>query len=276
VNFELTDDQKMLRDTAASFAKKSSPVERQRKMAKTELGYDAATWQQMGELGWLGVLFPESVGGYGGDMVDAALIIEQFAKTRVPEPYIASVVLGGMAVLRAGNAEQHARYLEPMCEGKTSLALAYAERQSRFNVADVATVAEKTGEGYKLSGEKVWVLNGHAADVVIVSARTSGDTRDTDGITLFAVDKGASGLSVQRVECMDGHKAAIVGLDGVEVGADAVLGDVDGAYPVLDEVMDLGASASRSAYSRRCSTRPWTCSSRPTCASRTRSRRASG
>jgi len=243
VNFELTDDQKMLRDTAASFAKKDSPVERKRKMAKTELGYDAKVWRQMGELGWLGVLFPESVGGYGGDMVDASLIIQQFARTLVPEPYLASVVLGGMAVLRSGSAEQQTRYLEPMCEGKTSLALAYAERQSRYDACDVETRAEASGSGFKLSGEKVWVLNGHAADTLIVSARTSGGARDADGITLFAVDKGAKGLSVRAVDCMDGNKAAMLTLDGVEVGADAVLGKVDGAAATLREVMDLGAVA---------------------------------
>jgi alkylation response protein AidB-like acyl-CoA dehydrogenase len=237
VNFDLTEDQKVLRDTAASFAKKSSPVDRKRDMAETDLGYETSVWRQMGELGWLGVLFPESVGGYGGTMVDAALIIEQFAKTLVPEPYLASVVLGGMTVLRAGNAEHHKRWLEPLCEGKTSLALAYAERHSRFDTADVRTTATKSGDGWKLAGEKVWVLNGHAADTIVVSAATDG------GVSLFAVDRDANGLAIQSVATMDGNRAAMVTLDGVEVGADRLLGEPGQGASVLDEVMDLGAAA---------------------------------
>ncbi len=237
MNFDLTEDQKMLRDTAASFAKKESPVTRKRAMMKTDLGFDKAVWRQMGELGWLGVLFPESVGGYGGDMVDASLIIEQFATTLVPEPYIPSIVLGGMAVLRAGNADQHSRLLEPLAEGKTTLALAYAEAQSRFDVGSVTTAADKVGSGYKLSGKKVWVLGGHAADALIVSARTG------EGVSLFAVDPKASGVTVTPVSTMDGQRAAMIELAGVEVGQDALLGAPGTGADVLADVMDLAAAA---------------------------------
>jgi len=237
VNFDLTEDQKMLRDTTRSFAKKESPIERKRKMIDTELGYEKSVWEQMGELGWLSVPFPESVGGFGGNLVDVALIVEQFASTLVPEPYIPSVVLGGMAVLRAGNASQQKRWLEPLCEGKTSLALAYAERQSRFDVTDVATKAEKTRGGYKLSGEKVWVLNGHAADTLVVSAATG------DGLALFAVDRTAAGLTVQAVKTMDGNRAAMLKLDGVAVDGDRLLGEPGNAGAILAEVMDLGSAA---------------------------------
>ena len=237
MNFDLTEDQKMLRDTTRSFAKKESPIERKRKMIDTELGYEKSVWEQMGELGWLSVPFPESVGGFGGNLVDVALIVEQFASTLVPEPYIPSVVLGGMAVLRAGNASQQKRWLEPLCEGKTSLALAYAERQSRFDVTDVATKAEKTRGGYKLSGEKVWVLNGHAADTLVVSAATG------DGLALFAVDRTAAGLTVQAVKTMDGNRAAMLKLDGVAVDGDRLLGEPGNAGAILAEVMDLGSAA---------------------------------
>lgn len=238
MNFDLTEDQQMLRDTARSFAKKESPIERKRKMSETDLGYDKAIWAQMGELGWLSVPFPESVGGFGGDMVDVALIVEQFAATLVPEPYVPSVVLGGMAVLRAGNASQQKQWLEPLCEGKTSLALAYAERHSRFDVTDVATRADENGSGYKISGEKVWVLNGHAADTIVVSAATG------DGLALFAVDRGAAGLTVQPVKTMDGNRAAMLKLDGVAVDGDRLLGEPGNAGAVLAEVMDLGSVAS--------------------------------
>jgi alkylation response protein AidB-like acyl-CoA dehydrogenase len=192
MDFELNEDQQMLAQTVADFTKKESPVERYRKMRDSDLGWDPKVWKHMGELGWLSVPFPESVGGYGGSFVECALILEQLGKSLVPEPYLASVVLGGLTILRAGNAEQHQKYLAPMIAGDTSLALAYAERDSRYDVERVATKAEKSGGGYVLSGEKVWVLNGHAADHLVVSAQAPG------GLSLFVVPKGAKGLTVRR------------------------------------------------------------------------------
>jgi len=243
MNFDLTEDQKMLRDTAASFAKKDSPVERFRKLRDDDVGYDVKVWRQMGELGWLGIPFPEDVGGFGGTMVDAALVLEQLSRTLVPEPYLASVILGGVAVLRAGSAEQHGRWLEPLVEGKTSLALAIAESASRFNNTSVATRAEKAGDDYRLSGEKVFALNGHVADTLVVSARTSGDTHDRDGVSLFAVDRTADGIETTPVTTMDGRRAAHFKFSGVSVGSDRLLGAEGGAAPVLDEITDAGCAA---------------------------------
>src|SRR6185295_18253733 len=117
---------------------------------------------QMGELGWLGVPFAESLGGIGGSFVDAGLIIEQLGTTLVPEPYVPSVMVAGLTLARYGSEEQKQKYLPPMIEGKTSLALAYVEQNSRYNVAHVETRAEKSGSDYKLTGKKVWVLNGQA------------------------------------------------------------------------------------------------------------------
>jgi alkylation response protein AidB-like acyl-CoA dehydrogenase len=237
MNFDLTDDQKMLVETAASFAKKESPVTRMRKLRDDELGYDKAVWRQMGELGWLGIVFPEDMGGFGGRFLDAALVIEQFGATLVPEPYVPSVVLGGMSILRAGNGEQAKRWLEPMMNGETTLALAYAERGNRYDVSSASTSATRDGDSWKLSGEKTFVLNGHAADHLVVSADTG------DGIGLFVVPRDAGGLTVQPIKTMDGQRAAMVRLDGVAVGADQLLGEVGAGAPVLEGVMDLGAAA---------------------------------
>lgn len=240
MDFELTDDQKMIQETAATFVKKDSPVERMRKLRDTELGYDRAVYEQMGELGWLGLPMPESVGGFGGTMVDAALLLEQFGTTLVPEPYLASVVLGGMAVVHGGSDEQQKELLGPMVEGKTSLALAWSERQSRYDVCDVETKADKAGDGYRLSGEKTWVLNGHAADHLIVSARTGGGPREREGVSLFAVPKDASGLTIQPVQTMDGGKAAFVKLDGAPA---TLLGEEGAAADALELVLDKAAAA---------------------------------
>ncbi len=239
MDFTLSDDQKMIQETAASFVKKESPVERMRKLRDDETGWDRAVWRQMGELGWLGLAMPETVGGFGGTMIDAALVLEQLGTTLVPEPYIASAVLGGMAVRHAGSASQQSELLGPMIEGQTCLALAWAERQGRYDAFDVQTKAEKSGSGYSLRGEKVWVLDGHAADHLIVSARSAGARRDREGVGLFVVPRGAKGLTTQSVRTMDGGRAAIVKLEGAE---GQLLGD-GGGIDALELALDKGAAA---------------------------------
>jgi len=243
MDFSLNDDQKMLCDTVASFTKKESPVDRVRKIRELDIGWDRNVWRQMGELGWLGVALPESVGGMGGSFLDAGLIVERLGTTLVPEPYVPSVVVAGLTLARHGTDEQRQNYLPPMIEGKTSLALAYVEKDSRYDVADVTTRAEKSGSEYKLSGKKEWVLNGQAAEHILVSARTSGGQRDRDGVSLFVVDRGAPGVKLKTVACMDSHKAAFIELDGVKVGKGALVGEEGKAAPILERALDYGAAA---------------------------------
>lgn len=242
MDFQLTEDQKMIKSTARDFVKKELPIERTRKMRNDELGYDKAVWKQMGELGWLGISLPESVGGFGGSFVDASLIIEQLGATLVSEPYVASAVVAAHTLLSAGNEEQHGRWLAPMVMGDTSLALAYAETDSRFDVGYISTRADKAGDGYRLAGAKVWVDNGHAADQILVSARTSGAMGDEDGLSLFVVEPGDAGVTRAKVKTMDGRRAAMLTLDCV-LPADRLLGELGGAGPVLSRAMDLGAAA---------------------------------
>ncbi len=243
MNFDLTEDQKMLVDTAASFAKKSSPVERFRGLRFSELGYDPKVWKQMGELGWLGVLFPESVGGFGGSFLDAALVIEQLGKTLVPEPYLSSVVLAGRAILLAGNAEQHKRYLAPLCEGELTLAFAYAEAESRHTPSSVSLRGQWKNDVLVLTGAKTWVLGGHCADHIVVSVRSEGETRDEQGITLVVVDRKAEGLRIESVKTMDGQRAAMMHFDGVEVQPSEILGEAGKALGTIVNVLDGGAAA---------------------------------
>jgi alkylation response protein AidB-like acyl-CoA dehydrogenase len=240
MDFDLSDDQKMLVDTAQTFVKKESPIGRARKLRDDETGWDRAAWKKMGELGWMSLPFPESVGGFGGSFAEVLLIIDQLGTTLVPEPYVESVLLAGVAILRAGTAAQQERLLTPMIAGETSLALAALERGSRYDVTCVDTRAEKRGDGWALTGEKFFVLNGHAADHLVVSARSSGKAGDRNGLSLFAVPKGAPGLRTQRVKTMDGRHAAILTLEKVDA---ELLGSEGAAAPVLDEVMDLGAAA---------------------------------
>jgi alkylation response protein AidB-like acyl-CoA dehydrogenase len=242
MNFELTDDQKMIRQTAKDYVKKELGIERARKMRADEVGWSRDVWKKMGELGWLGISLPESVGGFGGSFVDASLILGELGATLVSEPYIASAIVAGHALLGAGNAEQHERWLAPMVAGDKSLALAHGERDSRFEVAQVGTTARKTADGWRLTGEKVWVDNGHAADFILVSARTSGGQNDRRGISLFLVEAGDSGLTRTTVRTMDGRRAAMLRFD-CELGADRLLGSEGDAVDVLERALDLGAAA---------------------------------
>ncbi len=242
MDFELSEDQKLLTDTVQSFVKKDSPVERMRKLRDDEAGWEKRVWKQMGELGWLGVMFPESVGGAEMTFLDAGLILEQLGTTLVPEPYV-PLLVAGSALLHAGSDAQKEQFLMPAVAGDASLALATTELQSRHSVTDVVTRAKKSGSGYALSGKKRFVDNGHAADHILVSARTAGGDRDESGVSLFVVDPGMKGVRVQPVKTMDGKHAAMVELDGVELGSDRLVGDADGAAAVLEQAADYGAAA---------------------------------
>ncbi|HVU01940.1 MAG TPA: acyl-CoA dehydrogenase family protein [Polyangiaceae bacterium] len=243
MDFTLTEDQKMLVETVSTFVKKDSTVERVREIRENPNGWDKKVWAKMGELGWLGVPFPEDVGGIGGTFLDAGLVIERLGTTLVPEPYVPSVIVAGLALSKFGSAEQKQKYLPSMIEGKTSLALAYVEKNSRYETSNVETRAEKSGGGYKLTGRKEWVLNGQAADQLLVSARTSGGTRDASGVSVFVVERNAPGVKITSVNCMDSHKAAFVELEGVTVGTDALVGEEGKGAAIVDRAQDYGAAA---------------------------------
>jgi alkylation response protein AidB-like acyl-CoA dehydrogenase len=243
MNFDLSEEQQILVDSVAKFVKNDSNTERFRKLRESARGWDPEMWERMGEMGWLSVPYPEEHGGFGGSFVDLALILEQLGRGLVPEPIIPSVVLAGGLISRLGTEAQREQFLTPMIEGKTSLALAYVERQSRYDLGDCLTTAEKNGRSYVLRGQKVWVLNGHAADQLVVVARTSGSQLVRDGLSLFIVDAGAPGTTTTPVAGMDGQRSAIIDLDGTEVGEDRLLGAEGQALPQLEWAVDRGAAA---------------------------------
>lgn len=244
MNFDLSEEQQMIVDTVARWVEADSPISRFRERRDTEQTWDPAVWETMGEHGWLGVCYPEELGGFGGDFVDAALILEQLGHGLVPEPYIPSVVLAGGLLSRLGSDAQNEEFLAPMIEGRTSLALAYAERQSRYELNDCLTSVHERGSGFILAGEKTWVLNGHAADHIIVAARTRGEQLDEEGISLFIVDGDAPNLTRVAAKGMDGHTTALLRFDGVEVPRERLLGTLDAALPDLEWAIDRGAAAS--------------------------------
>lgn len=234
MDFSLTQDQDLLARTASDFVGKSSPVARARKLREHEVGWDKRVLSEMAELGWLAIPFGEDVGGLGATFVELALVLEQIGKTLVPEPLVPCIV-AGLAIERAGNAAQKQAFLAPMIEGKSSLALAYAERDARFDSARPAVTATRNGDGFALRGEKVWVLNGHAADRVVVTALLDGK------LALFIVDSKSKGVSLTKLDTFDGRKAAHVRFDGAQLPADSHLQQGDAAA-TLAFVLDYGAA----------------------------------
>lgn len=243
MDFELSDEQNMLKDSVERFVKDNYSAEARAKLADTELGFSRDHWKTMAELGWLGMPFPEEVGGFGGTAVETAIMMENMGNGLVLEPFLSTVILGGGLVAEAGSAAQIEAIIPEVIEGNMMLAFAYAEPQSRFDLNDVETTATKSGDGYVLNGHKAVVYHGTTADKIIVSARTSGDSRDEDGISLFLVDNNSDGVSRRDYRTIDGQRAADIEFENVKVGADALLGKEGGAFPVIEKIVDRAIAA---------------------------------
>ena len=237
MDLSLSDEQKQLQEAAERFVRDKYAFDSRRKIAATEKGFLPENWAQMAELGWLGVPLTEAEGGYGGP-IETMILMEQFGKGLVLEPFLPTAVIGGGLLARAGSQAQKDSLLAPMMEGKKQFAFAWLERQSRYNLADVSLKATKEGAGWSLSGHKGVVYNGPSADCIFVLARTSGGAREEKGLTLFAVDAKAKGLSRRDYPTQDALRASELTLDKVSVGADAVVGTVDGAFPIVEDAVD--------------------------------------
>jgi len=238
MSFAFNDDQKMLAESADRFMLDDYAFETRRKIMSMDEGFSRDVWSQFAELGWLALPIPEEHGGLGGSTVDTAVLMECFGRGLVVEPYMGTVVLGAGVVAAAGSDAQKGEILAGVAEGRTLLGFAHIEPKARFTLSHVETTATKDGAGYVLNGDKAIVHNADAADHLIVSARTAGATTDTDGVTLFLVDRKAEGVELRTYPTIDGLRASEVKLGGVKLGADAVIGDVDGAMPVIEAVVD--------------------------------------
>ncbi|MFP6815129.1 MAG: acyl-CoA dehydrogenase [Pseudomonadales bacterium] len=240
----LNEEQELLQDSARDFVTNSCPIDWLRKVRgeADSIGYDADVWRQMVELGWTAIPFAEDVGGLGLGYAEVGVVLEELGKRLAVTPYLSSVVLGGGAVDLGGTDAQRLEILPGVCEGTTLLALAYQETQ-RHDPYAISTSAKQNDGGYLLSGRKVLVLDGAAADRLIVVARTSGASGDRDGLTLFVVDPKASGVEVTRGLLLDSRSAAHLQLNNVAVDSSAVIGEVDAGADVLDTVLDRAAIA---------------------------------
>lgn len=237
MDFTLNEEQSMLDDSVAKFLANDYDFDTRQAHAGSVAGYSPDVWRQFAELGWTAIPFDEADGGLGYGPVETMLFMRHLGRGLVVEPYLANVLLAGGALARTGNAEQKSRWLEPVIGGGLQTALAHTEPQSRYRLADVATTATPDGgDAYVLSGRKGVVLNGGNAELLVVSARTSGGRSERTGLSLFAVPADADGVTIRGYPTVDGHTAAEVGLDGVRVSRDRLLGEPDAAYSALATV----------------------------------------
>ncbi len=243
MDFDLTEDQRLLNNSVQRLLSDRYAFDARRGYMKTPEGFSTELWEKYAELGLLGLPFSEDYGGFGGNAVDVMMVMEAFGHALVLEPYLATVVLGGTAIKHAGDEAQKGELLPQIVDGSLKLAWAHGEQQARYDLTDVMTTATKDGAGWVLEGAKSVVLHGDCADTLVVSARTSGDRMDASGLTLFLVPAGTPGVSRRGYAMRDGTRAAEISLSGVKLGADAVLGKVGEAMPVIRRVTQAGIAA---------------------------------
>lgn len=243
MDFNFTEEQSMVRDTVASFLQDKYDFETRRKIVASDSGWRADYWKAFAEeLGILGASFSEDLGGLGGGAIDNMIIMEEFGKALVIEPYLGTVVIGGGFMKHSGYAGA-ASVIEGIIGGSTTIAFAYAEPQSRYTWRDLKTTAKKDGSGYILNGHKAVVVGAPFASHLIVTARTGGAQRDTGGVSVFLVDKSLPGIVTRDYPTVDGGRASEVYFENVSIPADALIGGEGEGLPLVDKVIDEATAA---------------------------------
>lgn len=242
VDFSLTDEQVLLRESVEKYVADHGGVERHRKLSQTEAGFDPGAWSAFADLGWLALPFSEDDGGLGGSATDLMVLCESLGRGVVREPYLHTVITCGGLLAGMGNAEQRNLHLQPLMEGKTQWAFAYAEQTSGYDLTAIETAAIKDGAGYSLIGHKVAVFNGHIADRLLVTAAVG------DGLSLFIVDPGMPGVTREAFTAVDGSRGAVIRFDSVQLGGDCLVGEIGAAQAGIDAALDralvaIGADA---------------------------------
>ena len=237
MNFDFTEEQTMIKDSVSRFVRDEYDFDTRTKIVGSEEGISREFWSMFAELGWLSVPFAEEYGGFGGTVEDIAAVMEELGKGIVVEPYASTVVVFGGLMAASDNAALKSAVIPSIIDGSCMGSLASVEVQSRFEMADVATSAIATDGGYKINGEQTVVANGGTADKFIVTARTSGDQFDYDGISLFLVDASAPGVTVKSYKMMDGQSAATVSFKDVLVSESQLLNAVGKGMDLIEQVM---------------------------------------
>lgn len=239
MDFQYNEDQQQLADAVQRLAARHYSFEQRQKIVDSEPGHSPQAWAELAELGLLGLPFAEADGGFAGGAMDLMATMETMGQSLMLEPYLATVALGGRLVAACGSAAQRAGILPALISGRTRLALAHGELGARYQLSHVETQARRAGEGWRLDGRKSMVQHAGLADRLVVSACIAGAAGDVQGIGLFLVDPAAEGVRLKTLRTIDGQRAADIELDGVVLGADAVLGEAGQALPHIEEAVDL-------------------------------------
>ena len=238
MNFELSEEQKMIQQSVERFVQENYDLTNRVKISSEDPGYSKEYWGSMADLGWLGLAFDEEDGGFGGNQIDTLVLMEQFGKGLVLEPFLANIVLGGGIIKRAASPAIKESIIPSLMEGKLQITLAYAEEQSRFDIEDVATAAREEDGGFIINGKKSMVLNAESADKIIVVTRTSGSQVDENGISLFIVDASSEGVEKQNFPTVDGLRASEITFEDVKVSSEALVGEKDKGFTILQAVVN--------------------------------------
>jgi hypothetical protein len=242
MNFEHSEERRMLADSLGRFIQAHYSLQTRNAIVKSTAGYSADLWHEFAGLGIVGALFAPEHGGYGGSGEDLALVFEALGRGLVVEPFLGNAVLAGGVVARLGNASQQ-EVIAQIIDGGRVAAFAHYEPESRYELARVATRAERAGDGWKLNGAKAVVLHAEAADGFVVSARTAGAVDAADGISVFLVPAKTPGLALRGYRLIDGGRAGDLTLHNVTLPADALLGAQGGAFASIEEVVGRGIVA---------------------------------
>ncbi|WP_108788350.1 acyl-CoA dehydrogenase family protein [Erythrobacter sp. Alg231-14] len=243
MDFNFTEEQEMVRDGLSRLVRENYDWDTRRGVVDSDSGWRPEIWAQLAELGILGMPFSEADGGFGGGAVDAMVVMEEFGKGLVVEPFVPTVVCAGGFLKHAGTAAQKEEHIGGIVDGSRIFAFAYAEPRGRYDYADLQTTAKKESGGYVLNGHKAVVIGAPWATHLIVTARTSGEQRDHDGVSVFVVDKSADGVVTRDYPTVDGRRASEVYLENVSLPADALIGEEGAALPLIERVTDEAIAA---------------------------------
>lgn len=243
MDFSFSEEQSLLQDSVQRYIQNSYTFDARQKLLKTDDGFSRENWASFAELGWLALPFSEESGGFGGTAVETMILMEEFGKGLVVEPYVSTVIMAGSVIEAGGTAAHKEGALTEIMAGTKLASLAYVEPQARFNLSDVTTTASADGDGYTINGFKGVVLGGPSADLLVVPARTSGEQKDESGITLFLIDASAAGISRRDYPTIDGLQASEITFENVSASADDVLGEVGEGLALLELGINNGILA---------------------------------
>ena len=243
MDFTFNEEQTMIQDQVQQFVQKEYDWETRQELSNSDKGFGADNWKTFAELGWLGISISEDNGGFGGSAIETMLIMEEFGKGLVVEPFLETIVMSSSVLDKHGNEEHKKEVLGSVISGELHLALAYAEPQSRFNLFDVVTEAKEDNNNFVINGFKSVVMNGPSANKFIISARTSGNQLDKTGISLFLVDSDADGLTKKDYKTVDGRRASDINFENVSIPKESLIGSLNEGLTILDEAIDTSILA---------------------------------